>query len=191
MSRKLLKRRHLRAPLSSEVLYVDDEYTFKASTENISEGGILLAQLPHVPEDLSIPMMVALPQIPALDAMSSKELQDLRFLKLPKKIFRLKAKIVRKMEGMSSVEKVFLRSIGCEFIDLPETHLTFIHEYIQSFSKNCIYILNLFQSGVANEKEAGKIQKLASLLGYDGTEKISDLRHKIIHDYHSLDEYTM
>ena len=34
-----LQRKHLRAPLKSTCLYVDDEHVFKARVINVSEGG--------------------------------------------------------------------------------------------------------------------------------------------------------
>ena len=64
-SQRDYQRKHLRAPYKEPVLYVDDNFVFKASTLNISEGGLLLDQIPHFPEDEDeVPIMLSLPQFP-------------------------------------------------------------------------------------------------------------------------------
>ena len=51
-------REHIRAPLMTTVLYVDEGYVFKAKTLNISLGGILIEELPHFPDNDEIQIML-------------------------------------------------------------------------------------------------------------------------------------
>ena len=65
-----LQRKYLRAPLKSTCLYVDGEHVFKARVLNISEGGILLSDLPHIPEINSMPFAIDLLEFPRLQTLS-------------------------------------------------------------------------------------------------------------------------
>src|SRR5690606_20841742 len=58
------QRKFLRAPYRRQVLFGDREFVFKAHTLNISEGGLLLDQIPYFPESDSINLVLSLPQYP-------------------------------------------------------------------------------------------------------------------------------
>ena len=61
MTELKFKRKHLRSPLSTLALYQSERYVFKANCLNISEGGVLLENLPSVPEINAIPLLLSLP----------------------------------------------------------------------------------------------------------------------------------
>ena len=188
MAQNLLKRLHLRAPLFSDVLYEDGDYAFKAQTLNISEGEVLLTKLPHVPEIGSIPMMIGLPQFPYLSTMQVQKVLELDFEKLPRQMIRLRARMVRQMENMTAVEKIFVTMIGLEFVSNSEETISIIKNYVECYAKNTIYLLTLFES--RSSKGGDQLQLLrhaSSLMGYDSTQKVALLRQKILHDYQSLE----
>ena len=72
-----LQRKYLRAPLKSQALYVDDEHVFKARILNISEGGVLLSELPHVPEINSLPVAIKLIEFPKFSTLSYDQILNL------------------------------------------------------------------------------------------------------------------
>lgn len=181
------QRKHLRAPLKSEALYIDDDHVFKARTLNISEGGILLCELPHVPDINAIPMMVALIHYPKLGTLSPEKIKSLNPAEFPRSVIKLKARMVRTFEGKSTVEKLFLTHIGCELYPPPEEVKKEIIEYVNTFAKNTVYLLSLFESNHHKKEQVELVRKVAELLGYDATMAMPLLRQKVLHDYQSLE----
>lgn len=174
---------YLRAPLMNQVLYECDDYAHRCHSVNISEGGVLLENLPIVPEIKAIPLVVPLPQYPEFSSLTPDKLINLEVHQLPIDVLRVRARMVRSMEGRSAVDKVFVTKIGCEFVMLPENVQQSISEYVRTYAKNIIYLLNLFERGAKVEQ----IKNCARLLGYVRDEKISLLRMQVLHDYQSLD----
>ncbi len=189
MGQKLLKRLHLRAPLDSDVLYEDGDYAFKAHTLNISEGGVLLTRLPHVPDIRAIPLMLGLPQFPVLSTLTIQKVMELDKEKLPRQMIRLRARMVRQMENMTAVDKIFVTLIGCEFVGNTEETIDSIRRYVECYAKNTIYLLTLFESkgNRGGGDQLQLVRHVAELMGYDSTQKIALLRQKILHDYQSLE----
>lgn len=188
MGQKLLKRLHLRAPLDSDVLYEDGDYAFKARTLNISEGGVLLTKLPHVPEIRAIPLMMGLPQFPVLGTLPIQKVLELDGEKLPREMIRLRARMVRQLENMTDVDKIFVTLIGCEFVGNDKETIDSIRNYVERYAKNTIYLLTLFESrGNKGGDQLQLVRHVAQLMGYDSTQKIALLRQKILHDYQSLE----
>jgi hypothetical protein len=187
MSLDRFKRTSLRSPLKAFILFENEGYVFKAQTLNISEGGVLLSDLPIVPEINAIPLMLSIPKFPELSSLSHDVIKNLKIDDLDKDIFRMKARLVRTFEGKSAVDKIFVTQIGCEFVKPSETNIKLISNYVSTFAKNIIYLLNLFESMNKNPKNIELIRVVADLLGYDSNEKIAMLRLKVLHDYQSLE----
>lgn len=183
----VFQRKHIRAPLKSTCLYVDGEHVFKAKTINISEGGILLSELPHIPEISSLPMMVSMPVFPKFSTLTLDQLNSLNLEELPRKILRVKSRMVRSFEGQSNVEKLFINFIGCEFYYKTDEFSAYITEYVETFAKNTVYLLSLFESLGNRSEQLETLRAVAHLLGYDRRMKIPLLRAKVLHDYQSLE----
>ena len=181
------QRAHLRAPLKTKILYLDDEFVFQAYTQNISEGGVLLENLPHVPEINAIPMMISLVNFPELSLLGKETLLSLHLKDLHRDIIRMKARIVRSFEGQSDVDKIFVTKIGCEFVKPGDEEQALIDQYVSRFAKNLIFLLNIFEGRGFKGDRKPLIRKVASLLGYDGEMQIAQLRLKCLHDYQSLE----
>ena len=79
-----LQRKHIRAPLKSACLYVDGEHVFKARVLNISEGGILLSDLPHIPEINSLPLAIDLLQFPRMQTLTYEQVKELKIDEFPR-----------------------------------------------------------------------------------------------------------
>lgn len=180
---KGFQRHHLRSPLTSDVLYVSDGHVHKGRSVNISEGGVLLENLPHVPEINAMPLMMALPQLPSFSQLSPDYLKTMEITHFDRKIIRSKARLVRSFEGHSVVEKVFVQKIGCEFVLPSEEVQKDIADYVQMSAKNIVYLLGLFQKS----SQVEVLRNVAKILGYDDQEKLPLLRQKVLHDYQSLE----
>ena len=183
----VFQRKHIRAPLRSICLYVDGEYVFKARTLNISEGGVLLSELPHFPDINAFPMIISLQIYPKFSQLNLEQLKALSIGDFPRKILKVKSRMVRKLEGQSNVDKVFINFIGCEFYSSSDEFKKEISEYIEIFSKNTVYLLSLFESLGKKTEQLEMLRLIAHLLGYDRRLKIPLLRAKVLHDYQSLE----
>ncbi|MAF78750.1 MAG: hypothetical protein CME60_11350, partial [Halobacteriovoraceae bacterium] len=142
---KKFQRAHLRAPLKTDALYILDEYVLKANLLNISEGGILLDNLPRVPDISAIPLMFPLVDYPEFSQLHSDILLALNIHQLEKRVIRAKARIVRSFEGQSEVDKVFVTKIGCQFVVCSDEDRHLISQYVTRYAKNLIYYLGLFE----------------------------------------------
>jgi hypothetical protein len=182
-----LQRKFLRAPLKSICLYVDDEHVFKARALNISEGGVLLSDLPHIPEINSLPMAIDLIMFPRLQNLSSDQIKALNVEELPRIIVKTKGRMVRTFEGQSNVDKMFVNFIGCEFFNPTTEFKMAVFKYIETFAKNTIYLLSLFESLGNRAEQLELLRTVAHLLGYDRRMKVPLLRAKVLHDYQSLE----
>ena len=181
-----LQRKYLRAPLKSTCLYVDGEHVFKARVLNISEGGILLSDLPHIPEINSMPFAIDLLEFPRLQTLSFEQIKALNVSDFSRVIIKTKGRTVRSFEGQSNVDKVFVNFIGCEFFNPSTEFKMAVFRYVETFAKNTIYLLSLFESLGKRPEQLELLRAVAQLLGYDHLMKVSLLRAKVLHDYQSL-----
>lgn len=181
------QRTHLRAPYKEPVLYVDDNFVFKASSLNISEGGLLLDQIPHFPEDEEeVPILISLPQFPYFKNFSLEKLQNFSADIFPKKVVRVKAQMVRKIGIKSKADEAFVSRIGLKFTDVSPLAQKQISDYVNVFASNLIHLQMLIDSIHANEKNLEKIRVLSDILNYEGDIKIAQLYKQVQHDYRSL-----
>lgn len=187
MTEAKFQRQYLRAKLSSDALYVDEEHVFKAKTVNISEGGVLLTELPHVPEINSLPVAIKLIQFPRFSSMTYDEIKKLTINDFESIILKTKLKMVRSFANQSAVDKVFVNFIGCEFHNPTKDISALITDYIETYAKNTVYLLNLFESMRTKPEIVDTLRNIAHLMGYDKRMKIPLLRAKVLHDYQSLE----
>jgi hypothetical protein len=187
MSDPRLQRKYLRAPLKSTALYVDDEHVFKSRILNVSEGGLLLSELPHVPEINSLPIVINMIVYPRFQNLSLEELKQLSTDDLPRVILKTKVRMVRTFENQSVVDRVFVNFIGCEFYNPEQEFKIAIFNYVENFAKNTIYLLSLFESLGNRVEQLETLRAVAHLLGYDRRMKLPLLRAKVLHDYQSLE----
>jgi hypothetical protein len=180
------QRKHLRAPYREPALYVAEDFVFKAHTMNISEGGMLLDQIPHFPEGSEVPLMLSLPQYPYFKNFNLSKLEGFNHDLFPKKVVRLKCRVVRKMGIKSKVDEVFMSRIGVQFTEITPQVQKQIADYVNVFSSNLIYLQVLIDSLHADSQNLAKIRALSSILSYDVEMKIAQLRKDVMHDYKSL-----
>jgi hypothetical protein len=181
------QRKHLRAPYKEAILYVDDNFVFKGSTLNISEGGILLDQIPHFPEEGDdVPLMISLPQFPYFKNFNLEKLQSFNAEIFPKKVVRVKCSIARKMGIKSELDAVMTSRIGLRFTEVSPHAQKEISDYVNVFASNLIYLQMLIDSINTNEKNLLKIRLLATILHYPEDIKIAELYKTVLHDYKSL-----
>lgn len=180
------QRKFLRAPYKEPVLYEGEGFIFKGHTLNISQGGMLLDQIPFFPDREVVPMMLSLPQYPYFKNFSLSKLENFNSDLFSKKVVRVKCKIVRKLEVQSVVDEVLTSRIGVTFVELGEHIEKKIIDYVNVFSSNLIYLQVLIDSLNADSQNLAKIRALSKILKYEEGIKISELRKQVMHDYRSL-----
>jgi hypothetical protein len=186
MKKKNYQRRHLRAPFKENVLYADGPYVLRARTLNLSQGGILLDQLPSFPAQDEVAMMISLPQLPYLKNFSLLKMQTFSKELFGKHVIRVKAKVMRREELSQNLDNIFMSRFGLQFIQLGGHEEKYIEEYVSTFSSNLIYLQTLIDSFNTDEETKMRARTLAKILGYIDSERIALLRAQVTHDYKSL-----
>lgn len=185
MSRGGYQRRFLRAPLKEPMLFADGPYVLKARTLNISEDGLLIDELPSFPQENEVPLMISLPLIPHLKDVPTADLLSFSQERFERKIFRAKARIVRKVELSQNLENIFKSKFGLQFVRLQDGDRKVIESYVSNFSSNLVHLQTLIDSFNADESSRVRSRTMAEILGYE-EEKISQLRSVVAQDYQSL-----
>ncbi len=183
---KNYQRRHLRAPFKETVLYADGPYVFSASTLNISQGGLLLDQLPSFPEQDNVPLMVAIPQLPSFKNFNVLKLKTFSKELFSREVIRVRAKLVRREELSQNLDNIFRSRFGLEFNRITASDEKIIENFVVNFSSNLVYLQTLIDSFNTDDEIKERVRALAEILGYDKTEKIAQLRAQVSHDYKSL-----
>lgn len=183
---KSYQRRHLRAPFKESVLYADGSYVLKARALNISEGGILLDELPSFPDHDDVPLLISIPQLPSLKNFSLIKMQTFSKEIFNSHVIRAKAKLVRREQLSKDLDNLFKARFGLEFLRISDTDQKIIEEFVTTFSSNLIYLQTLIDSFNTDDETKVRVRTLAKLLGYTNTERIAQLRAEVSHDYKSL-----
>src|SRR5690554_3759081 len=111
------QRQHLRAPYKGPALYASEGFVFKARALNISEGGLLLDQVPHFPEEgKGAPLLFSLPQHPYFKNFSLEKMRSFSSEIYPRKSVRAVCEVVRRFGVQSEVDQVFMSRIGARFV---------------------------------------------------------------------------
>jgi len=130
------QRKHLRAPFKESVLYADGNYVLKAHALNISEGGLLLDELPSFPEKDEVAFMISLPQLPALKNFSLLKMQTFTKELFQHKVIRVKCKMVRREQLSQNLDNIFRSRFGLQFIGISDTDQKVVEDYVLNFASN-------------------------------------------------------
>jgi hypothetical protein len=180
------QRRHIRAPFHFNVLYEDQDYVFKAKALNISEGGMLLDQLPYFPENDAVALMLSIPKFQSFKNFDVLKLKEFSLDLFGEKIIRLKAQMVRKEGIKSDIDQIMASRIGVAFTQIGEHEIKAIEEYSQNLLSNVVHLLALIDSVNYDEEALIKVKLLSQILGYDKELKLAKLRQIVHHEYVSL-----
>lgn len=180
------QRKFLRAPYRREVLFLENDFVFKAVPMNISEGGMLLDSVGHFPETDQIQFMAHLPQFPYFKNYSMDKVYSFSRDHLEGRVVRFTGSLARKEARPSPVEGIQAHKIGIEFLDIKPFDQKKISQYVEVFSSNLIHLLVLLDTVNDQEDNLIRLRKIATILGYDGKSKLAQLRIEIEHDYKSL-----
>jgi hypothetical protein len=186
MKSKNYQRKYLRAPFKESMLYADSGYVFQATCLNISEGGLLVNEMPSFPDSDSVSIMISLPQLPSFKNFSILKMQTFSTDIFTKKVIRAKARLVRREQLSQNLDNIFRSRFGLEFTKMVDHEQKLIDEYVMNFSSNLVYLQTLIDSFNTDEDTRKKTRLLASLLGYQDVEKIAKLRSTVSNDYKSL-----
>lgn len=177
----------MRAPFKEPVLYTDQNFVFKARALNISEGGMLLDQVPHFPEEGGrASVMLSLPQYPHFKNFSLAKLLSFNREMFSKKTVRAVCEVVRKSGNLSEVDQVFSSRVGAKFCHIEPKAQKDIKDYVETFAGNLIYLQVLIDNIQTDEEGLAKTRALSRILHYDPDIKISQLRQEAARDYASL-----
>jgi hypothetical protein len=186
MIRKTYQRRHLRAPFKEDILFADGSYVLKAKVLNISEGGLLLDELPSFPHKDEIPLLMAIPQIPSLKNFSLLKIQTFSRELFSKHVIHAKARMVRREQLSQNLDNLFRSRFVLEFIRTNPIDQRIIEDFVTTFASNIVYLQTLIDSFNTDDETKERVRSLAKILGYEEIEKISLLRAKVTADYRSL-----
>jgi hypothetical protein len=186
MMKKNYQRKHLRAPFKETVLYADSDYVLKARALNISEGGLLIDEMPSFPETDEVGIMIALPQLPSLKNFTVLKMQTFSKELFAKKVIRVKARMVRREQLSQNLDNIFRSRFGLQFTRITDQDQKHIEEYVLTFASNLIYLQTLIDSFNTDEETKVRARTLAAVLGYKEIDRISQLRASVTHDYKSL-----
>lgn len=183
---KSYQRRHLRAPFKEMILYSDGVNLLRGKATNISEGGMLIGELPSIPSKDIITIIISLPHVESLKNLSLLQLKTFNSEIFRTDTFSVKARMVRREELSQDVSSIFQTRFGMEFTEIKEKHRKKIETYVSNFSANLITLQTLIDLYNYDEETKKRARALARILGYDEDEKVSTLRALITHDYRSL-----
>lgn len=186
MKSKNYQRKHLRAPFKESVLYADGDYVLKAGCLNISEGGLLIDELPSFPAQDEVSLILCLPQLPSLKNFSILKMQNFSREIFGSKVVRARARMVRREQLSQNLDNIFRSRFGLQFTHLEDTDQKNIENYVTTFASNLIFLQTLIDSFNSDEDTKIKTRVLASILGYRDVERIANLRATVTQDYKSL-----
>ncbi len=185
MRSRSYQRRFLRAPLKTRLLFADGEHVHVARTQNISEDGLLIEELPSFPESFDLPVMLQLPLYPSFKDFSTEELEAFSPEEKGSRLIRFKGKIVRREELAQNLDNLFRIKLGLQISEIDPYHRNEIAQYVSIYSSNLIHLQLAVDSTNADEDMLRRARALGSILGYP-TEKITQLAALVTHDYQSL-----
>ncbi len=180
------QRAHLRAPFREPVLYASEGFVHKARARNVSEGGLLLDQVPHLPAEDEVALMLALPQFPHFRHFDLQRLREFSRDLFPAKVIRLHCQMARRTGETTSVDEVFRPGMGVRFMGDIGPQQKLIAEYVETFTANLAFLQVLMDSWTTNEETREHALELARVLGYGETKKVAELRAQVTRDYVSL-----
>ena len=186
MNQKKYQRAHLRAPLKSKIICTINDQVLLGQTMNISEGGVLFSKGPILIQGDEFHLMVDLPDYPYFGDFDKEEILDLEWYSFEREVMRAKAKVMRSFETDFNDEKV--ECYGCSFLKADKDSILFIKNYVESYSKNIVYLLNLLESLGRGPLNLPILRKVGFLMGYNSDDKIHILRSRVLHDYRSLEK---
>ncbi len=186
MRSKNYQRKHLRAPFKESVLYADGDFVLKAHALNISEGGLLLDELPSFPEANEVSLLFCLPLLPSLKNFSVFKMQTFNKEIFGKKVIRARAKMVRREQLTQNLDNIFRSKFGLQFTQISEADQKYIDEYVLNFAANLVFLQTLIDSFNSDEETKIKARMLAGILGYKEVDRIAHLRSVVSLDYKSL-----
>lgn len=189
MIEKKYQRTALRSPMKSGLLFCKGGSVGKSKTLNISQGGLLMEEIQGTKIGDIFPIMVELPKIPILPLIGEKKIYQLDSLKFEREIIRTKIEVVRVFKGQTSFKEGNVGQMGAKFFQMSQAFEKEINDYVTSFKKNVVYILNIIADLGQGKRQMPLLKHVSLLLGYEVQDNISLLRQKVLHDYQSLEDF--
>jgi hypothetical protein len=148
-----------------------------------------MEEIPGISVGDIFPIMVELPKIPIIPLLTEKRIYQLDPLKFERGIIRTMVEVIRIYKGQSSFKEGEVGQMGGKFFQIPKDLEKEINDYVLSFRKNVVYLLNLIADLGQGKKQMPLLKHVSFLLGYEVQDNISLLRQKVLHDYQSLEDF--
>ncbi len=94
--------------------------------------------------------------------------------------------MVRREVLSQNLDNICKCRFGLQFIHINPKDQKYIEEYVLTFASNLIYLQTLIDSFNTDDETKVRVRTLAQILGYNDTERISNLRSVVSSDYQSL-----
>ena len=183
---KNYQRKHLRAPYWQHILFVDEGHVHKGKGLNISQGGLLLHEIGHLPKGGEVQFLIYLPEFPLFKNYNLEKVQSFNPDNFIGQTIRFSAKHITRGEKISETEGVFMSKIAFEINQISKVDSMKLSRYVDNLSSNLIHLQVLLDNLNSDETNLLRLRKIASYFGHSFDEKISVLKHDIEHDYKSL-----
>lgn len=176
-------RRHYRAPLHSDILFLEGENVHRAVLGNISEKGLFIQQIPMVPETKEFHFILDVPLLRNCRVWSEPQILAANSLIEDRHILRTQGNLVRIVDG-DDLGAVLGKGIGVELSNVSSDVRLKIRSYVETFTQNIVRLIKELEN--YSEKNAPMIRKLSLLMDYSQKLRIPDLKAQVNHDYQSL-----
>ncbi len=179
------QRKHLRAPFRGKIIYGHDGVVISADGVNISEGGVLVKNVPSFPESETA-LLFCLFHIPTFKDLSFDEVKYFEIDESLNHIFRTKCEFVRRRGSIPNLDELATNaSYGVRFNRIDKIAESFVRRYIDNFVSNLIHLQMLIDNINDDQRNVERIQGIAGYLGYS-YKTISELRTQVLIDYQNL-----
>lgn len=177
-------RQHLRAPIYAEAIFAEETITLPGYCSNVSEGGCFLKSNNNKVSNTVFSVMFLITQYPDFYSLTRSELFALNRDTLQNYVIRAKV-VVRRTIQISDDQ--FRFGHGCKFINITSDEKVLIDNYVKRYSRNIVFVLNLFEALDNTNNNVSLIRSLTRFLGYSENLKLPFVRQKLLHDYQSLE----
>lgn len=171
------KRKHLRVKIAGDMIFSADNNVFKVKMVNISEGGVLISDIPYFPEH-DVCAYLEIPKIPKLYKFSDNQLNYYHPNLTPIDVVSSKIEILRRT---GEVDDYFMDVAG-KFTSMSNKDSELIAGHVIGFAENLVYLVTELQ----NSNNSPRIKKIAKLIGIGEFGSYDELKTEVEQLYSSL-----
>lgn len=183
-----MTRLHKRAPYLSEVIVCDGRECFHCQGVNISEGGMLVEDIPSLDENGDLRIIFSVEELPDFSILLDETtgLISPTAVKRKKIYFRAQGRFARISEERSSLDLLFKTFVGIQYTVIDKNAPELILKYVEMMENNILYLITLIQKRDLDVKILPKIKQGLMHLKMDPHQNLELAHKKLIRDYQGL-----